>query len=70
MANQINTIIVLRNDSTTDWAQSSYKLLPGEIGVGYMERSMEDGTTKQVPIIKVGDGEHIWTELPQAEGVF
>lgn len=70
MSNQINTIIVLRNDSTTDWARSTYKLLPGEVGVGYMERSMEDGTTKQVPIIKVGDGEHAWTELPQAEGVF
>lgn len=70
MSNQINTIIVLRNDSTTDWAKSTYKLLAGEVGVGYMTRSMEDGTIKQVPIIKVGDGEHIWADLPQAEGVF
>lgn len=74
MSNQINTIIVLRNDSTTDWAKSTYRLLAGEVGVGYMTRTVEqdDGSTvdKQVPIIKVGDGEHTWAELPQAEGVF
>ena len=71
--NQINTIIVLRNDSTTDWAKSDYRLLSGEVGVGYMTREIEvDGvkTTKQVPIIKVGDGINKWTDLPQAEGVF
>lgn len=74
MSNQINTIIVLRNDSTTDWAKSTYKLLPGEVGVGYMTRTIDngDGTTtdKQVPIIKVGDGVNAWADLPQAEGVF
>lgn len=72
--NQINTIIVLRNDSTTDWAASDYILLSGEVGVGYMTRTIEndDGsaTEKQVPIIKVGDGVNKWTDLPQAEGVF
>lgn len=70
MANQINTIIVLRNDSTTAWKQSTYKLQSGEVGVGYMTRTLEDGSEKQVPIIKVGDGENVWTDLPQAEGVF
>lgn len=68
--NQINTIIVLRNDSTTDWAKSDYILLSGEVGVGYMTRTLEDGNTKQVPIIKVGDGINTWSDLPQAEGVF
>ena len=71
--NQINTIIVLRNDSTTDWAKSDYILLSGEVGVGYMTRIISEGettTTKQVPIIKVGDGVNKWSDLPQAEGVF
>lgn len=71
--NQINTIIVLRNDSTTDWAKSDYVLLSGEVGVGYMTRTIgegEEATTKQVPIIKVGDGINKWSDLPQAEGVF
>jgi hypothetical protein len=71
MAQQtINTVIVLRNDSTTEWASSDYKLLPGEVGVGYMTRDLGNGNTKQVPIIKVGDGENTWKDLPQAEGVF
>lgn len=73
MAQQINTIIVLRNDSTTNWASSSYVLLSGEVGVGYMtvEKTV-NGETKnvKVPIIKVGDGVNTWENLPQAEGVF
>lgn len=76
MAEQtINTIIVLRNDSTTAWESSGYKLKSGEVGVGYMNRDIKDenGTvveSKQVPIIKVGDGANVWSDLPQAEGVF
>ena len=73
MAQQINTIIVLRNDSTTNWASSAYVLLSGEVGVGYMtvEKTI-NGETKnvKVPIIKVGDGVNTWENLPQAEGVF
>ena len=73
MANQINTIIVLRNDSTTAWEQSTYKLQSGEVGVGYMTRTIQEGDAtveKKVPIIKVGDGINVWADLPQAEGVF
>lgn len=66
----LETIIVLRNDSTTNWAQSDYKLRSGEVGVGYMTRNLGNGETKQVPIIKVGDGNTAWVDLPQAEGVF
>jgi hypothetical protein len=62
----INTVIVLRNDSTTAWADYEYKLLAGEVGVGYMDRT--DGT--KVPIVKIGDGNTTWSALPQAEGVF
>ena len=76
MAEQtINTIIVLRNDSTTAWESSGYKLKSGEVGVGYMNRDIKDENgdvveSKQVPIIKVGDGTSVWSDLPQAEGVF
>lgn len=70
----INTVIVLRNDSTTAWADSEYTLLPGEVGVGYMTRTVKDAegndVQKQVPIVKIGDGVNVWSALPQAEGVF
>lgn len=68
---QINTIIVLRNDTKEAWeTEGSYVLESGEVGVGYMTVENDDGTEKKVPIIKVGDGEHSWKDLPQAEGVF
>ena len=66
MANQINTIIVLRNDSTTNWEKSTYIMKSGELGVGYLTR--EDGST--AVIVKSGDGAHTWLDLPQVEGVF
>ena len=63
MATQINTILVLRNDSTTAWEnENSYVLLEGELGVGYL--------TNGNVIVKSGDGETHWKELPQVEGVF
>jgi hypothetical protein len=71
----LQTVIVLRNGSKEAWeAEDSYKLRPGEVGVGYMTVTKGEGeaaVTKQVPIIKVGsDGETAWKDLPQAEGVF
>ncbi len=70
---ELNTIIVLRNGSKEAWeAKDSYKLLAGEVGVGYMNVMAEDGKTvaKTVPIVKIGDGKTSWKDLPQAEGVF
>lgn len=67
---QINTVIVLRNDSTTAWENSDYRLRPGEVGVGYLEVVQADSSVKKVPLIKVGDGVSTWNDLPQAEGVF
>ena len=70
---ELKTIIVLRNGSKEAWeAENSYILVEGEVGIGYMDVLAEDGATvdKTVPIIKVGDGEHAWKDLPQAEGVF
>lgn len=71
----LNTVIVLRHGSKEAWeAADSYKLRPGEVGVGYMTVTTGEGdeaVTKTVPIIKVGsDGETAWKDLPQAEGVF
>lgn len=75
MAQQINTIIVLRNDTKAAWeAEGSYILQSGEVGVGYMSRTVKDAegndVVKQVPIMKLGDGVNPWSKLPQAEGVF
>ena len=59
----INTVIVLRNDQTTNWETSEYKLLKGEVGIGYLE----NGNV----IAKLGiDGQTAWKDLPQIEGVF
>ena len=63
MAQTINTVIVLRNDQTTNWESSEYRLLPGEIGIGYLA----NGNV----IAKLGtDGKTAWKDLPQIEGVF
>lgn len=58
----INTIIVLRNDQTTNWEASSYVMLKGEVGIGYLD----NGNV----IAKLGDGVNSWKDLPQIEGVF
>lgn len=64
----VNTIIVLRNDSTSKWEKSTYILEKGELGIGYVYEN--DGVTVKNVIVKSGDGEHIWAALPQVEGVF
>ena len=62
MAQTINTIIVLRNDQTTNWESSSHVMLKGEVGIGYLE----NGNV----IAKLGNGVDTWKDLPQIEGVF
>lgn len=53
---QLNTRIVLRNDSTTKWLEnSSTVLLKGEVGIEFLE----NGQVK----IKIGDGVKPWDEL-------
>lgn len=58
----ITTVIVLRNDQTTNWESSDHVMLAGEVGIGYLD----NGNV----IAKLGDGEHTWKDLPQIEGVF
>lgn len=58
----LNTIIVLRNDKSTDWATSEVILKEGELGVSYLD----NGNV----IVKAGNGSDKWPDLKQLEGVF
>lgn len=58
----LNTIIVLRNDKSTDWATSEVILKEGELGVSYLD----NGNV----IVKAGNGVNKWPDLKQLEGVF
>lgn len=57
----LNTIIVLRNDKSTDWANSEVVLREGELGVSYLE----NGNV----MVKAGNGADKWADLPQVESV-
>lgn len=57
----LNTIIVLRNDKSTDWANSNVILKEGELGVSYLD----NGNV----IVKAGNGVDKFTALPQVESV-
>lgn len=61
---KIDTVLIIRNDSTTAWENAnSYKLQKGELGIGYFP----NGNV----IVKSGvDGETPWANCPQVEGVF
>lgn len=58
----LSTVIVLRNDSSTDWADSSVVLAKGEMGISYLANGKV--------IAKMGDGVNTWASLPQVEGVY
>lgn len=60
---QLNVILIVRNNSTTEWESSSYCLKKGELGIGYLD----NGNV----IVKSGvDGKTSWANCPQVEGVF
>ena len=56
----IKRILVVRNDTTTQWKNSSYILEKGELGVGWIQ--FDD---KVMPITKIGNGKDLWINLPQ-----
>lgn len=59
--NQLNTILILRNDTSANWVLNGNKVLHrGEAGI----ELLEDGSSK----IKIGDGIHTWNELPYFGG--
>jgi hypothetical protein len=62
MEKTLQTIIVLRNDKSTDWASSEVILREGEVGVSYLD----NGNV----VVKAGDGVNKWPQLKQVEGVF
>lgn len=51
----LTTRIVLRNDLAATWASVNPKLLAGEVGI-----------EKDTGLIKIGDGENLWNDLPYA----
>ena len=57
----LNTIIVLRNDKSTDWANSEVVLREGELGVSYLD----NGNV----MVKAGDGVNKLKDLKQVESV-
>lgn len=57
----LNTIIVLRNDKSTDWANSEVILKEGELGVSYLD----NGNV----MVKAGNGTDKFADLPQVESV-
>lgn len=58
---QLNTIIVLRNDKSTAWADSNVILRSGELGISYLE----NGNV----MVKAGNDRDKWADLPQVESV-
>ena len=60
---ELDIILIVRNDKTTAWEGSSYKLEKGELGIGYYD----DGKV----IVKVGaeDGSKTWAECKQVEDI-
>lgn len=58
---QLNTRIVLRNDSTTKWLQGKDQvLLKGEVGIEFLESDKVK--------MKIGDGITTWENLPYFGG--
>lgn len=59
MAKQINTRLMLKHDSLTNWNKSSVVLKPGEVGVAYVNVATKDakGNIIHVPtaLLKVGE---------------
>lgn len=68
MEKTLNTIIVLRNDKSTDWANSNVILRAGELGVSYLDNG--NIVVKAGTYDGVNDAtKKTWTELPQVESV-
>lgn len=55
----LDKILIVRNDSTTNWETSTYVLQKGEFGIGYI-----GPLDKQRAIVKIGNGIDFWINLP------
>lgn len=59
----LDMVLIVRNDKTTVWQNSSYKLEKGELGIGYYDNGKV--------IVKIGaeDGSKTWAECKQVEDI-
>lgn len=57
---QINRILVLRNDGSERWEDSSYILEKGELGISWHLFGEE-----YRPVVKTGNGTNLWKDLAQ-----
>ena len=62
---RLERILIARNDGYTDWKNSAYVPQRGEYAIGFFK----EGESERA-IVKLGDGEHLWMDLPQTEYVF
>ena len=59
----LDMVLIVRNDKTTVWQNSTYKLEKGELGIGYYDNGKV--------IVKIGaeDGSKTWKECKQVEDI-
>ena len=60
---RLHTRIKLKTDSVSNWQQSQLCLYLGEIAISY-QLSNDTLSTKYDFKAKIGDGKHIWNEIP------
>ena len=60
---KLRTRIKLRTDSVSNWQRSQLSLYLGEIAISY-QLSNDTLSTKYDFKAKIGDGKHIWNEIP------
>ena len=60
---KLHTRIKLRTDSVSNWQRSQLSLYLGEIAISY-KLSNDVLSTKYDFKAKIGDGKHIWNEIP------
>lgn len=58
----LNTILILRNGTASEWASTSRILMKGEMAVEFQTDS--SGNISGQPKLKIGDGESAYTALP------
>ena len=60
---KLRTRIKLRTDSVSNWQRSQLSLYLGEIAISY-QLSNDALSTKYDFKAKIGDGKHVWNEIP------
>ena len=60
---RLHTRIRLKTDSVSNWQQSQLSLYLGEIAISY-QLSDDALSTRYDFKVKIGDGNHVWSEIP------